>query len=460
MPTPNPTPPLQGLYGAAAHGGQFLLWNVGSQIVGALLTPMTQAIESALWREDPNVPPSPSLLAGLAAHNLMDDDQAAGLALSSGIDRQVFDMMKQGAMDTPAVSVILEAARRGLLAGQPNESAPYTLEAALEQTGMRREWIDLVAKMTFIPPTQEEALQGLLEGQIPESVARQRYIEAGGDPSWFTNAFNIRGQAPTPVEALELANRGIIPWEGDEGPDGTSYKQAFLEGPWRNKWLPAFKALGEYLPPPRTVTAMHRDGSLTDEQAIDLYRKAGLSQELAAAYLESAKHETVAADRELSRTDVTSLYMDGIISRTDAAAALASLRYTARDVDYILALAEFRKAAAAVRTAVNRVKSLYEAHKITRTAASGVLAQLGVPADQVADMLTTWDLIAGVNVRTLTVAQVVDAWKESLISVEDATAELTAMGYTTYDAWILLSLKIKAPAFPEPPRDPGPGVGF
>jgi hypothetical protein len=55
-----------------------------------------------------------------------------------------------------------------------------------------------------------------------------------------------------------MANRGIIPWSGS-GPRSTSFEQAFLEGPWRNKWLGPFRKAAEYFPPPRTITAMYNE---------------------------------------------------------------------------------------------------------------------------------------------------------------------------------------------------------
>ena len=75
-----------------------------------------------------------------------------------------------------------------------------------------------------------------------------------------------------------MARRGIIPWDG-EGAGVVSFRQAFLEGPWRNKWEPYFRSLADYIPPPRTVTAMVREGAMTDADALKWYRAAGLTQE-------------------------------------------------------------------------------------------------------------------------------------------------------------------------------------
>jgi len=433
------------LFRAGDLGAQFLLWNVGSQVTSELLAPFLQALQAAMWRVDPNLPPSPAMLATLVAHQLLPAEVAADLATSSGVGAEHFAKMVTAASNGPDLTFILEAQRRGLLKGGHDEQTGLDFGTAFAQTGMRPEWLTVAEKLVTLPPTQEEALQGLLEGQIDRETALQRYLEAGGDPSWFQHAVDIRGQAPTPMEALEMANRRIIPWDGDEGPTGTSYKQAFLEGPWRNKWLEAFRKLGEYLPPPRTVTAMVRAGSLTDAQALDLFTKTGLSPELAAAYLADAKHQTAATDRNLTASQLIQLFLDQIIDRATVTKALADLRYSAQEAEYLVSLAEYRRDIALVNSAVGKVKALYEGHKIPRASAHAALAQLGVPSGQVDQLLTTWDLVLAVNVKTLTPAQIVDAWYLQLIGDQEALDELTGLGYTPRDAFILLSLKNKAP---------------
>jgi len=67
---------------------------------------------------------------------------------------------------------------------------------------------------------------------------------------------------------------------------------------------------------------MHREGALTDAQAIALYQKSGLTPELAKAYLAAASTQRTAKTHELAQSTVEALYRDRLIPRTEAAAFL------------------------------------------------------------------------------------------------------------------------------------------
>src|SRR5690348_6311172 len=221
--------------------------------------------------------------------------------------------------------------------------------------------------------------------------------------------YESRGTAPTPDMAGTMANRRIIEWDGT-GPESTSFQQAFLEGPWRNKWLDPMKKLMEYLPPPRTVTAMFHEGTLTKEQAVDLLTKTGLTPDLAAAYVTSGSAQKSAKARDLTESQIVALYEARLVDNTDAEAMLEALKFDTQDAQYILSLADQRPATSALNTAVTRVHTLYVAHKTIPPVVQDTLTNLGEPTGQVSDIMALWDLEAAVNVRLPTEAQVVDAW--------------------------------------------------
>lgn len=485
-------PSLGDLFGKNSIAQQFLLWNVLSQQAAAAMTPEIEALTAAVWRIDPNLPLPVAQAANLVARGLLSRDDGAHAAQSQGIGGAVFDLLIDAQRHTadigaamqsyqrggigidklhaafrdagvrsdwwdeltnlahhgPDLSIALEAMRRGLVdAGKVDE--------LLAELGIRADWRPIVHKMAIIPPSPAEALNALLEGQVSREVALQRYTEGGGDPSWFQHAFDTQGQAPTPVEGLEMLNRGIIA-ESGTGPAATSYQQAFLEGPWRNKWLPAFLALREYLPPPRTVTAMLRAGSIPPAKGAELLAKQGLTPDLVAAYIADATAQSAAADKELTRATIMDLYSARIINKTQCLGLLTALGYSDANAGYFVALSDLRRSIAAVNSAVARVHTLYVGHKITRDAAVKALAGLAVPGDQVSELVHVWDLEAGVNVKQLTEAQIAAAFKHDLIGQDEAARELQAIGYTPRDAWILLSNSAGAALPGEPPAGPSP----
>jgi hypothetical protein len=294
-----------------------------------------------------------------------------------------------------------------------------------------------------------------LEGQITEDEARERYLKAGGDPTWFKTSYNANGQAPTPNEALELLNRGIIAEHGT-GPESTSYEQAFLEGPWRNKWLKPFLALREYLPPPRTVTAMFHAGQLDHDRAAELLTKQGLAPDLIQAYLSPGHTSATTADRALTKSDILDAYADGLMTKDQTIKALENIRFSAHDAELIVQLQDARTVARQVNAGVTRTRTLFLAGKISRDDARRALIALGISDQQAVSMLATWSISTSVPVRTLTESQITAAHHYSLMTTTDALAALVALGYDDLDAWLLLSIRNHGP-LADAPRPGGGG---
>jgi hypothetical protein len=434
---------------------QIFTWQVAAQIVQSLMSPTLELVAQKVNAENPVIDLSPADLAQLVVRNYRSMGEAASEAARSGIDAAKFADLVHIAGDAPGPSDLAVALRRGLIPEGGTGPGVVSFEAGIREGRLADKWTAMVKELAVQWPSPTDALDALLEGQISQADAQALYRKLGGDPQFFTLLFNTRGSAPTPVEALEMANRGIIPWTGT-GPDVTSFEQAFLEGPWRNKWEKAYRGIGDYLPPPRTVTAMVHNGSLTEAQALALLVKQGLSQELAAAYVHDALNSKTSHQRDLTVAQILDMYGAGMLAGTDAKSLLVALKYSEDSASELLAYKDLQRAIAAVNQAVARIHTLYVSHKIDRANAGSTLTALSVPGDQITRILATWDLERAVNVKVLTPAQIVDAWKVGIIDQGEATDELVGLGYTPRDAWILLSLKNKAPLGSAPAQGPAP----
>jgi len=437
---------------------QIFTWTVAAQIVQSMLSPTLALVEQRVNADNPVLDLTPADLANAVVQNFLAHGDAAEQAARSGIDGGKFGVLVNLAGDALPPGALAEALRRGIISEGGRGAGSTSFEQGIAEGRLKDKWAGIVKELAVQWPTPADALDALLEGQISEGDARELYRKFGGDPDYFTMLYNTRGNAPTPVEALTLANRGIIPWKGT-GPGATTYEQAFLEGPWRNKWLEPFIALGEYLPPPRTVTAMVRNGSLTDDMALDLLVKQGLAKDLAAAYITDAHHQKTQTERDLSVSQLLNMYEAGLIKADDATGLLKALGYSDESAGLMLAYRDLQRAISATNAAVNRVHALYTAHKISSQAANGALVALGIPSPQISDIVSTWDLERAINVKVLTAAEIADAWKYEVISEDEALAELVSLGYTPRDAWIYLSVKNKAPLDNQPPAGPAPIQG-
>jgi hypothetical protein len=421
---------------------QLFLWQVAGQFIGGALGPLVQAETNIANSAAPNVPLSPSDAADAVLRNVDVPGGAAHEASLSGVNADRFAVLAALAGNAPDPGSLAVALRRGLI-----DQATY--DRGIRQGRLRDEWSQLVRELAVVQPSPQAMLDAYLEGQISEAEARDRYAKLGGDPGYFDILYHTQGQAPTPTQALELANRRIIPWTGT-GPDAVSYEQAFLEGPWRNKWEPAFRELGKYIPPPRTITAMFKEQGLTEAQAKQYLEDNGLTPDLAAAYLASASHAKVTKAKELAETTVLALYRDRIIPRAEAESFIRALGFNATQADYILQVEDMRVAEKFITAGVGKVHTLYVGHKITEQQALAALAQYGIDNAQAGELVALWGHERAANVRELTPAQVEAAFGYKIIDQATATSRLVDMGYTEHDAWIALSVHSKE-ALPDEP---------
>lgn len=424
---------------------QMAMYQLVGQLVAAALTPYTQAVTNSLNAATPLVPLSPAEAAAAVQRGIMALPDGRHEARFSGVNDSRFETMVRLAGSPPAPSDLAVALRRGLISRE-------RYREGLAQGGLRAEWHGIMDDLAVQLPTPTLALEAYLEGQISEDRARELYARFGGDPDYFDVAYDTMGTAPSPLEAATMARRGIIPWRG-RGAGVVSFEQAFLEGPWRNKWMEPIERMSEYLPPPRTVTAMYREGSLSRARAADLLRAQNLQEDLVNAYLTSATETKLEDTRKLAQTTILELYRGLLISRADTVGYLEALGYESEDADYIVQVEDLRITQRYVSLAVGRVRTYYVGRKIDRATAISALRRLQVDTEQVTDLLGVWDLELELNTKSLTAAEIQDALELGIYTEAQATAELVALGYTPRDAWIYLSVKAKRRLTDEPPAD-------
>lgn len=429
---------------------QIVLYQVVGSLISAALGPYLQALANQVNQVSPLAPLSPADAADAVLRNVWGKDAAAHEASFSGVNRERFEVLARLAGNAPDPGSLAIALRRELI------SADRYLEG-IRQGRLRDEWADTVRELSVQEPGPEAPLQALLQGQLPEGRARALFERFGGDPQHFDWLFDTQGQAPTPTQALELANRGIIPWDG-EGPDAVSFRQAFLEGPWRNKWEPVFRALGEYLPPPRTVTAMYKEGSISRERAIELLQKQGLATDLAAAYVTSGSDQKTEPTKQLAQSTVLQLYRDQLVDRELAGSMLQSLGYDATEADFVLQVADLQVTQRYLDSAVSRIHTLYAGRKIDQATATAVLAELQLAPANIEALIGIWSWERAANVLALTPAQLAAAYKKGIIEQGEAQTRLEAAGFLPHDAWLYLSQSAGGALPDEPPRT-APAIG-
>lgn len=443
------------LFGGNSALMQIFEWQVVGSLVSTVMGPVLQEMTNVANEALPNVPLTPQQAAMAVVRNFYPAGDAETQARMGGVSPDLFKILVALSGSAPAPGDLAVALRRGIIPETGSGADSISFTQGIAEGDLADKWADVMRKLAVQWPSPTDALAALLEGQVSEAEGKALYEKFGGDPDYFTLLYNTQGTAPTPSEALTLANRGIIPWTG-KGAGVVSYEQAFLEGPWRNKWEGPYKALGEYLPPPRTVTAMVKSGGLDHTTAAKLLSDQGLAPALVTAYLNDATQTSTAATKAITVSEVLNMYAAQLLDATSARGMLTGAGYSAHDADLLMAYTDLTRVIQQVTYAVGRVRSLYVAHKISRDTAVSALTSLEVPPANVPQIVADWDVAAQANIKQLTEAQVTSAFKAGLVDQAQAMNELEGMGYVPHDAWILLSLRHGSPLPGEPPLGPAP----
>lgn len=412
--------------------------------------PMIQALSDLLL--------SPADAADAVVRNFLTEAQGAKIAELNGMSQGDFTTLTHLSGDAPGPQQLAEALRRGAVPAEGKGAGSISFEQGIAEGRLAAKWTPVIKALAQLWPTPTDALRATLQGQVTKEDGKALYERLGGAPEFFQVMFDAEGSSPTPLQLIEMANRGVIPWDGT-GPQATSYAQGFLEGPWRDKWAPAFRKMGEYVPPISTVTTLLARGVVDDAEAADLLVKQGMSDRLVSAYIEAGHLEALSSYRGITSGTVINAYKAHILSTDQAREILLSLHFTEHAADLALEYADLERAFQQVSSAVSRVRTLYVGRKIPIQTAKDALTGLDISATSADEMLDIWSLESDVNVKTLTAGEITGAWEYGAMTQDEAMAELQTIGYTPYDAWVLLCVKAKDVLDGKPERGPAPQLG-
>jgi hypothetical protein len=398
---------------------------------------------------------SPADAAEAVVRGFLSDGDGAAVAALNGVDREQFTVMVNLAGDAPSPTQLSEALRRGIIPLDSGDPGKPGFTEGIRQGRLANKWTQMIRDLSKVWPTPTDALEARLVGQVTTDESKALYEKFGGDGQFFDLLFSTRGESPTPLELITLANRGFIDWDG-LGSDKTTYAQGFHEGRWRNKWQPIYRKLAEYVPPESTVVTLLGHGAIDDKQAAKLLSQQGMSQELVTAYIKNAHIDALTDYRGATVSMVLQAYHGQMISEKDAEHILGALHVTPTAAKFMIEYEDMQRAFAGVNSAMSRIRSLYSARKITLKTARSSLHELGIQADQVDDIIRSWQLENSIAVKTLSEAQIADAFMADILTYAEALVELSNIGYTPFDSWVLLSVKAKQALPDKPPQGPAP----
>jgi hypothetical protein len=445
---------------------QFLLWGVAYGFASAILAPVFADIEQKTWEAAVNTGTvsvlTPATLADLVVKSIITQDSATTTAKQSGMSPDDFGSLVDATGEPPGLEFVLQAYRRGFIDFPDTGVQVPSVDRAIKTSRVYNYWSDVINKMLSVPLSPSAAVDAVLRNQISQAEGETIAYANGLDADNFQIALDTQGNPPSLSELLELMKRGFIPPGNLDpatkapNPAEISFAQGIYEGNSKDKWLPYYAQLAEYIPPPRTVVALLRADAITPAQAAEYLEDAGLTPALADAYITEATTSKTAAAKTLSESAVVKLYTENLVSADVAIAHLEALGYDSADAGLIIATADAQATATALHANVTKIGGYYQAHKIDRATAQTLLNNLGVAPAQQNTLLAGWDIDRAGNVKILTPAQIAAAFENTVYTQAQAMIELEGLGYTPFDAWSLLSIAAKEPLPGQPAQGPPP----
>lgn len=425
-------------------------WQTLGAILQATLAPEIAALSQESFKLTPTLVLGAAELADAVVRGHMKLEEAQQQARQGGLSEANFGILVDGTGEPLPLQSLMEAFRRGFIPKQGTGPESVSLEQGIRESRLKDKWIPTAERLQFAVAPPGTVVEGWLRGQLKPEDAIKLLAEAGVDEATGTLMFKASGRPPGPQELVTLYLRGVIP-ESDPDPDHLSLRQGFLETDLKDKWYPAWKELAVYLPPPRTITALLRAGSISEAVARDLFRKSGLPEDLTAAYIADASNQKTAGSKDLAKADVLAMYGAREITRQQAHDYLIGQGYDETATGFELDYQDFKLIKAQVDALTTRIRALYVGHKISKQAAVDALSNVGMAPEVVSNALAVWDQEANANPTLLTAVQIASLAALGSIDPLDAYNELQGRGYDARDAYGVLVLhKVDVSTIPAP----------
>jgi hypothetical protein len=431
--------------------GQILIYNGVGQVVSAVMTPMTNELLQLVNETAQTEILSPAILADLVVRNYLDHGSAEAVAKKSGISPSDFALMVKSAGDAVDTTTLIEAYRRKIIGWESTGPDGTGVLDGIREGRLADKWAPVLQQLGMVPIGVADAVDAVVENQISHAQGAEFAYQSGVSAADFQILINTRGNPPSPEQLLSMLRRGIIVQDGT-GPDVLSVTQGISEGATKDKWIKPLLETQTVLVPEGRVTTLLRVGAIDKATAIAWFQQLGYDQTAAAAFATEASRTKTQTDKALAKADVLKLYTDRAIDSATAVSLLGELGYDTAEADELLAIQDLHAATVITDAAISRIKSYYIARKITDQQVVTALDSLNVPSDQRTQLIASWAIDRSSNVKLLTEAQIADAWVYLLMDTATAVEYLMALGYTEYDAWVVLSIKAKGPVGTAPPN--------
>ena len=239
--------------------------------------------------------------------------------------------------------------------------------------------------------------------------------------TFFKADWRAHWNLPGLVQDREMYHRGII----DETNLRVYLKAADLPVFWREsivKWMDAVVT--------RVDARRMYDIGVWDEQRVyEHHKELGYSDNDAADMTMWVALNYMQDDRELTKTDVLTMYQDGILNTLEATGYLEALDYKPQAISLLLAHRDLKRDEEYERQVIGNIKALFVGGLYDRTDVFAQLGKLATPDTVIRQNLAVWDLEKERKVVVPTTVQLKDMVLANVITVQDFIDEMRNKKY-------------------------------
>jgi hypothetical protein len=268
-----------------------------------------------------------------------------------------------------------------------------------------------------------------LDAEFPEAFAGQAALH-GMSEAHAREYWAAHWHLPSATQGFQMLHRKEIDLAELDG----LLKALDYPTLWRDR----LRNIAYHVPGRIDLRRMLQEGLITPAEARGGYEHLGYRPADAARMVALAQASGSTTAKGLTAADLAAEYEGLLISRAEYVSELRGLGYPAAAAEEKADVTDSKRARAARNALIATARTRYIGWRIDQPAVEQALRDADVPAAQASDLLARWAVERELNVHHLTEAQVLAAYKKTLLTRDAALERLLDLGLDADDALIRL----------------------
>jgi len=394
-----------------------IAWGYIRSIVFGGLSPLSRVADQNADVAVRSYLPDALLLSQMNAMGLITDAQFTEGLQGNGVKDILKDAVKQYGRNLPNLGDVIAGRWRGVL-------SDADFAALLKRMGHFDEDLKLYDELSKnIPPLTDlihmmvrEAWSDPISSKFgydtdyPEEL-NEWLKKQGYDPDWGKKYWRAHWNLPSPTQAYEMLHRGHI--------DKSTLSELLKTADYPTFWREKLEAISFHNYTRVDVRRLVQAGILSAEEALRAYKDMGYDDEKAKKLTDFAVQGVSLEERDLTKSEIIGLYVDGVADRGATSTALVKMGYDQQEADSLLKVADLDIAKQARSATLSYVKENFLAGKFDAGAVTAELGKIGIKGNSIDGYLLAWTRQKETAVRQPTIAEAKRFYIGDIITLEE-----------------------------------------